>query len=74
MTEPRQLRWRAEPAVRRSGSSLIVTGWLAVGEKWPNINALIEVNGQTWQVASWTFSGKQGQPGAIILDLVRPAE
>jgi hypothetical protein len=73
-TEPRQLRWRAEPAVRRSGSSLILTGWLAVGEKMPNIDELVEVAGETWRVASWSFSGRQGQPGDITFELVRPAE
>lgn len=74
MTEPRRLRWRTDPEVQRPAPSrLRLAGWLAVGEKMPNIDDLVDVAGETWQVASWSFRGKQGQPGAIVLDLIRPA-
>jgi hypothetical protein len=74
LTEPRQLRWRADPEVSRFGPRLILTGWLAVGEKMPNVDELVEVDGETWQVVSWSFRGKPGQPGTIALELVRSVE
>jgi hypothetical protein len=40
----------------------------------PNVDELVEVDGETWQVVSWSFRGKPGQPGTIALELVRSVE